>query len=294
MRQIHTTENKKELKKHGNYSFPVAVNLESITTYEGGGFLWHWHPEIELTLVKSGIMKYFINDSSYILKEGEGLFGNSNTLHSGSMVDENNCEYISITFHPRFIYGYEGSLIQSKYTDFITGNPQWSSLSLTPEIEWQKEVLSSIEKIYTLYQKSDNDYEFEIHLILCHIWQKLYHYYKELPAEDLQGTEHTDRLRLILTFIHDHYAEQLSLDDIAQNVNICKSECCRFFKKHMNMTLFEYLMYYRIRKSLPLLKKGISITKISGMVGFSNPCYYGKIFKRYMNCSPTQYKNMEM
>jgi AraC-like DNA-binding protein len=56
------------------------------------------------------------------------------------------------------------------------------------------------------------------------------------------------------------------------------------------MTLFDYLLYYRIQQSLPLLKGGGSITDIAGTVGFSNPCYYGKIFRRYMNCSPREYR----
>ena len=61
--------------------------------------------------------------------------------------------------------------------------------------------------------------------------------------------------------MEQHYNQEISLDDIAEHVNICKSECCRFFKKHMNMTIFEYLMFLRIQKSLPLLKEGESVTK---------------------------------
>ena len=66
--------------------------------------------------------RYYVNDRKYLLSEGEGLFGNSNTLHSGYMKDGQDCDYLSVTFHPRFIYGYENSLLQTKYVDFITSN----------------------------------------------------------------------------------------------------------------------------------------------------------------------------
>ena len=115
--QINIEKNQKEIKKHGDYSFPVDVSLEAIEAYEQGSFLWHWHPEIELTCILSGAIEYHINNQSYILTKGEGMFGNSNTLHSGYMKDGQECAYLSITFHPRFLYGYENSILQTKYID---------------------------------------------------------------------------------------------------------------------------------------------------------------------------------
>ncbi len=54
MMQIHTEKNQKEIKRHGNYEFPVNISPESIQSYEQGYFLWHWHPEIELTWIYPG------------------------------------------------------------------------------------------------------------------------------------------------------------------------------------------------------------------------------------------------
>ena len=48
--QLQITSDKKEIKEHGSYAFPVRVSYESLSMYNGA-FLWHWHPEIELTLV---------------------------------------------------------------------------------------------------------------------------------------------------------------------------------------------------------------------------------------------------
>ena len=46
--QILTEKNKKEVKEHGSYTFPVQVSPEAIQSYEQHSFMWHWHPEIEL------------------------------------------------------------------------------------------------------------------------------------------------------------------------------------------------------------------------------------------------------
>lgn len=292
--QLHIEKDQKEIKRHGNYEFPVHLSLEKIQSYEQASFPWHWHPEIELTWIMSGQIEYLVNDKKYLLKEGDGLFCNSNSLHSGYMKDGQDCNYLSLTFHPRFIYGYENSLLQTKYVDFITSNESWHSLGLESETDWHRDIIGQIRKIYHMSQTPPPDYELRVHLILAEIWQKLYSYYNSLPASEHHPQKHLTRLKDILSFIQEHYAQELSLDEIAEHVNICKSECCRFFKKYMKMTIFDYILFLRIQNSLPLLREGESITKIASMTGFSTSAYYGQIFKRYMGCSPSKYRREHM
>lgn len=288
--QIITQDNKKEVKEHGNFAFPVNVSVEKIESYEQGSFLWHWHPEIELTWIMSGELEYQINHENYLLKTGDGLFGNSNVLHAGQMHNNSECTYLSITFHPRFLYGYENSILQTKYVSSITSNDAWSSLLLKEHISWQKEILDFIKEIYALSQNPPADFELRVHMLLMFIWQKLYAYFSMQPSNDTNSNLSLQRLRDILTYIQTHFDQEINLDDIANVANLCKSECCRFFKKYMNMTIFDYVLYYRIQMSLPILASDKSITEIASMVGFSSPSYYSQIFKRYLKCTPLQYK----
>ena len=292
--QLQTEKDQKEIKKHGNYEFPVHISLEKIQAYEQNSFPWHWHPEIELTWVVSGQIEYLVNDKKYLLTEGEGLFCNSNSLHSGYMVDQKHCSYLSVTFHPRFIYGYENSLLQTRYVDFITANEGWHSLKLQKDVDWHQKTVRQIQDIYRMSKDPLPDYELKVHLILTGIWLNLYRYYSSLPASEQQPQKHLARLKEILSYVQDHYTQEITLEEIADHVNICKSECCRFFKKYMKMTIFEYILFLRIQNSLPLLRAGESVTRIAGLTGFSTSAYYGQIFKRYMGCSPSRYRKEHM
>ena len=63
-----------------------------------------------------------------------------------------------------------------------------------------------------------------------------------------------------------------------------KSEFCRPFKAAMHQTPFDFLLHYRIQKSLPLLcSTDQSVTEIAGCVGSS---YYSEVFRKFMQCSP--------
>lgn len=68
--QIITNNAGKELKKHGDSAFPFLVSYERLSGYETGSFLWHWHPEIELTYIHKGEMLYKVNQNTFHLKEG--------------------------------------------------------------------------------------------------------------------------------------------------------------------------------------------------------------------------------
>lgn len=289
--QIITKDNHLEAKEHGSFSFPVYISVEKIQSYDHGTFLWHWHPEIELTWIMSGEMEYQINDTTYHLSAGDGMFGNSNSLHTGRRKNGKDCTYLSITFHPRFLYGYENSILQTKYISFVTSNESWASLALKTSIDWQNDILNAIKNIYELSQTPETDFELSVHRKLMYIWHKLYLYFHAQPNDVHKSFRHIQRLRELLNFVHNNYMTEMSLNDIAAAVSLSKSECCRFFKKHMNMTIFDYILYYRIQKSLPLLSEDNSITDTALRVGFSNASYYTQIFKRYMKCTPLQYKN---
>ena len=58
--QLQIDDQKKEIKEHGSYHFPLLISHESLSDFDTKSFLCHWHPEIELTLVQEGMRMYFM------------------------------------------------------------------------------------------------------------------------------------------------------------------------------------------------------------------------------------------
>lgn len=290
--QIQTDRNKKEIKLHGTYGFPVRVSHEHLSDYERNSFMWHWHQELEWTYILDGEILYHINDRSFSLKAGEGILCNSNMLHMGKPVNESDCHYVSITFHPRLLEGYKDSFLSEKYAKHIIENPSIPCFLLTQDDPQQKVILGDLKKIENLYFSQQEDYDFQIYLLLMECWRHVCSRVKKGPETQTAG-RNIERIKQILIYIHEHYPEKITLEDIASKVNICSSECCRFFKKHMHESLFDYLLNYRIEQSLSLLAKGeLSITEISGLCGFSTPSYFTKVFREKMGYTPREYQKI--
>ncbi|MDM8247671.1 AraC family transcriptional regulator [Lacrimispora saccharolytica] len=290
--QLHLNDTQKELKSHGSYEFPFHTSHEILSSYERGSFSWHWHPEIELTLFLSGEMEYQVNDRVYHMQAGDGLFCNTNALHTGRMLNGQDCHYFSITFLPRLIYGFENSLIHTRFMEPVLTSARLSSVSFSPAVAWEAKALSHLKEIYEQTLHPSPVYELEIQRELSCFWQALFlHESIDLQPSAERAVRDTERLRAILEYLHTHYREKITLDGLAKHVNISKSECCRFFRKHMKLSLFDYLLDYRVEQSLPLLReKDLSITQIAEQTGFGGSAYFAKIFKKEMGISPSQYR----
>ncbi|WP_305117376.1 AraC family transcriptional regulator [Acutalibacter muris] len=287
---MELTSQKREVKLHGTYGFPVYVGRKLISAYPTGSFPWHWHDEVEFTLAAAGRMEYRVNDSRYLLSAGEGLFCNSGALHSGSM-RETDCDYISITVHPRLLSGFEGSLVGAKYVAPLVERQGLSSILLTRREPWQAIVLEYLHKIYELCSHRPEGYELLVQTHFMQIWVELSaHCAAQAGGGQSEDPEKLRRLREILTFLHEHYADKITLEDIAAHVGLCKSECCRFFKRQMGTPLFDYLLDYRVGKSLINLKEGSSVSEAAEAAGFNDPSYYAKVFRAHTGRSPSQYR----
>ena len=288
--RLNIDKEHKELKAHGNYAFPVLVSDERLSWFDTGEFPWHWHPEIELTIVLDGNMTYLVNDNEYTLRAGEGLFCNTNVLHSGKHYDAEDCSYLSITFHPRLLYGYTSSLMQSKYMERILQSPTLSSIHFTPDVPWQREILERMEEIHHLRDKGPDSRELRMQIALMEIWLRIYEH-ADCPEEPEENGRDIERIRTLMEYMQKHYGEKVTLEELADQIHLCKSESCRLFKRYMKESLFDYLLDYRVERSLELLRHtDLDVTGIAGSCGFTNPGYYARIFRRKMGCTPLQYR----
>ena len=289
--QILTDVDNREIKEHGSFSFPVMVSHEILSNYQRGSFFWHWHPEAELTLILEGDISYRVNEQTFHLKSGDGLFCNSNMPHTGSKLTSEDCIYMSVTFDPKIIYGFESSLLQTRYVAPLTLNRQLDAVTFHPGTDWQEELLHKLHDIWHLKQTSDALFEFRVQILLSQIWLLIYQH--SAPAADPYPglVRERERILIILSYLHSHYPEKITLEEVAAQVNICPGECCRLFKKSMKQSIFEYLLQFRIEKSLSLLENSNkTITDISAETGFSNPCYFTKVFRGKIKCSPSEYR----
>ena len=288
--QIITNQFQKELKKHGSDHFPFLVSYQCLSEYDSNSFMWHCHPEIEITYVKEGSMHYRINNRSFHLKEGDIIFCNSNALHSGEMENQEDCSYIPITFDPKLIYGFFQSTICTRYVDPVIQNLAVCALHIDYSEKWHENFRDRMLEVISLDKKKPDFYELDISIRMQLLWRLLVEHLPHQPVSTTSDFTEYERIRRILSYIEQNYMNQITLDDISEHIHLCESECTRLFKRHMNTTLFSFLQEYRIERSLEYLNTKESISSIAEKTGFSDSNYYSKVFSKIKGCSPREYR----
>lgn len=289
--QIITNQFQKEIKKHGSDAFPLLVSSERLSRYESGSFMWHWHPEIEITYICKGQMRYQVNHFSFLLRTGDMLFGNSNVLHSGQMENMQDCEYTAVTFAPKLIYGFSQSLIYQKYVEPITHDFSLPAIHFNYSEEWHREASAAVEEVIRLEQIKPPFYEMDITIQLQLLWKTILTHYSLAVRPSAHDKAEYERIKKILDYIEQNYTNRIMLKDITEHIHLCESECSRLFKRYMNISLFSFLQEYRIERSLEYLADNtMSINDIAGRIGFSDSNYYSKVFTKIKGCSPQKYR----
>lgn len=100
-----------------------------------------------------------------------------------------------------------------------------------------------------------------------------------------------ERIRRMLSFIHENYAGDISLKDIAGAASISPTECQRCFRTYVRCSPYQYLMKYRLESSARRLTDSKdTITEIAMNVGFHSVSAYIKYFKKYYGTTPVKYR----
>ncbi|MGM9934637.1 MAG: AraC family transcriptional regulator [Clostridium sp.] len=290
---INVDKNLKEITKHGTCDLPIVVYTDDFKLFDEGYIRLHWHNELQCSYVLNEKILFFIDGKEILLEPGEGIIINSNILHQIKPFKE-NCQMFTINFDPIIIGRRRESIVHKKYVEPLLNSSNFKYLVLNKSVKWQQEVLEFMNEIFYLSHEKLFLYELEIINKLNLIWISILKEMKD-KIDTVEKTNFYDeeRVQKGLQFIHNHYFENITLDNIASESNISKSECCRSFQRILKTTPFEYLLEYRISSSLKLLTNSKeSISNIALNSGFNSVSYYGKIFKKYMNCTPSEYRKI--
>ena len=279
--------NSVNLNLHTDFPY-LVLHVENDRSYPlNPGFrVMHWHEDLQFIYVIEGTVCVKTLETEEILAAGEGIFINKNVVHLVEKIS--SCKYKSFLFPAYFISFYLGSPA-TKFTQSITENSGVSLVALHKTTAWCAEALQILQSLVRLEEKKDALYCYEVLSKLSALWLMML---RNTPIPDTVSN-HTASFRTqkFLQYIEAHYAEEVTLDDLAKSANVSKSECLRCFKSTLRTTPYKYLMDYRLSRAEKLLKEtDLPVSEIALMTGFNGQSYFGKCFKEKMRYSPSSYR----
>lgn len=99
------------------------------------------------------------------------------------------------------------------------------------------------------------------------------------------------KLKSILHYLDEHYTEDISLDQLAEQFFISKYYLSREFKKEYGTTIIQYILTKKITNAKELLRySNSSIEEIARLCGIDDASYFNKVFKKMEGCTASEYR----
>jgi AraC-like DNA-binding protein len=250
----------------------------------------HWHEEFELTyIISDSEGEVYIDGQKYIINQGDIFLINSNCIHS--IFVESCINQVAVTL----LIPYE--FIESLYPDLKNIEFDCMAIGLKKN-DYDKNIIKKLQQnIMEIAECYDKKYSFWNIKIASLSYDTVYlllkYFKKERNIEDI--IHQKEKLKIIseiVVFIKKNYNEALYIDQIAKQFGFSPQYLCRYFKKHMGITILKYINNVRLINAYrELMNTDKLIVTISLENGFANEKSFINSFKQVYNTTPHEYRH---
>lgn len=289
--EIELMQDFSEIVHYEHTGIPLYIRTADLSTYPGKSAPCHWHDDIEWIYIISGKMCYYINGERIFLNEKDSLMVNARQMHYGYSYKEQDCCFLCILFHPS-LFGNNKTLLEN-YVAPVIENSDCEYLHFDSKQVRGNEIAQYLEQIRCLKESMANAYEMQVIAVIFQLWSSLLQS-GELVIQDNKSNRNSDLeiQKNMVSFIYQHYAEPITLNEIAASGNVSRSKCCLIFKHYLQQSPVNFLNTFRLKTSCSLLRNTEkNITEIAFSCGFNHLSYFSKLFFKSFGCTPREYRN---
>ena len=243
------------------------------------------HDYAELAYVLSGQCKYRIDNKLYNISEGDLVIINPLVKHQLLINNHDNPVTLAIV----------------GFTDVQFVNYAPNEVPLPdgcPVVHAEGEFRQKLFKLYTSMDAENAVYRSgRYYMLKTYLMQILLYWVREQtePVEiktgfSLKSVNKKYVVEQIMEYFEDHYAEKISLDQIADNMYLSTAYVSKIFKSETGNTPIRHLIDIRLERAKGLLEKGWdgSIQEIAMEVGYDDAYHFSKLFKKRYGVSPSK------
>ena len=271
--------------------FPYIATCAECNRYPQPEVSWHWHNSLELFYMEKGQLEYITPRGVQVFPEGSGGLVNAGVLHASRWepFPGGPIQMLHL-FDPELLSGRSGSRMDRNYVHPLVHQSGLEILPLYPDQPRHAALLSKIREAFDLPETAFG-YEFQVRRALGDIWLELLEIARELPLEDTSRSHSGQQIKQMMVYIHEHYAEHISVSQLADTAHLSKRACFRIFQENLHMTPVEYIQSYRLQIACRLLaEEKYSVTEVAYRCGMGSSSYFGKVFREEKGYTPMEYR----
>ncbi len=271
----------------GRQEFITYIEHSSIRIWpsdQAGHYDSHMHSAVEVILPDSGVSVYKLQDQEYHVEPGQILFIPSGCPHE--LTESAEVRRYLILFEPSPLF----TLRDMPDIREITDKP----IYLSEDSEQRMQIHDLMKQVIDCYFQHEPMWNTRCYAYLMQVYALLGQSYlripKDVPAEK-RRIINPEIMNSALTYINEHFTEDISLESVASFAGFSKYYFSRLFREFSGITFSEYLLDKRVNHAANLLiQTKNAIHTIAESSGFSSIATFNRIFRDQKKCTPTQYR----
>ncbi len=256
---------------------------------EGMIFPPHWHEELILIYVKSGMLLLECNGRGINMQSDSVAIINPNELHSGRKTDA-KLEYYIIKMDLLKLIGTNAEFNQFEYTERLLKN----QIRFENEPRQDQVILGIVKHLVEEFERREEGYQLAIKGFAYQLLSILMRHFIKSGLSQSELEFHYRRLSQIkpaIIYMEAHMADKILLTQLAEEAHLSTIQFSRVFKTISGYSPMDYLNHLRIQKAVKLLlNTDKTMIEVAMEIGFTDSNYFSRIFKKYRNLSPSEFR----
>lgn len=276
-----------EKKLHGQPDFPFVVYPGRLPEF-GTEYPLHWHEEVELICIHSGIGIITVQAQTYAVREGDLILIPPGTVHSIRQYAQEEMEYHTVLFRLSLL---EREARTPKYTAVLRDGRKEKPTYLPKGNDLNESLKGPVMALLEYREKRDTVFDL---MVYSHLYQILYHIVRhcaDAAAEQVRKNASYEKLQELLSWLKEHYREEITVTEAAARCGFSESHFMRLFRELTGTSFAQYTKQLRLIAAAELLRTtGYRVGEIAENVGFHNLSYFTRAFSEKYHMSPGEYR----
>ncbi|WP_175639654.1 AraC family transcriptional regulator [Metabacillus schmidteae] len=265
----------------------------------------HSHEFIELVFVVNGHGSHIFEGQSYMLKTNDIFIINPGEVHTFKIEKNESLEIINCLFLPSLIQdswlkelGVSQSMDYFYIHPFLDKNERFHHL-LNLDVSYSSRLLHLLEGMMHEYNKENSCYSTLIRLQLVELLILLSRIYNERNSQKRKSLSKQEDGKLLIQricgYLTRNFDQKISIQNLCQLFNISPRHLNRLFKQETGQTIVEMVHNIRIEKAKQyLVETDEKVINVAIRVGYDDPAFFSRLFRRIVGCSPGKFKASKM
>ena len=225
-----------------------------------------------------GVGQFITPSCQGMIKKGDAFFLPKGMEH----------QYKSSTKEPWSIYWVHinGHLFE-QFMDFIGIN----KTNLILKVSNQESLIDEFEQLLATRNKS---YQLNSFILAANIIKKMFALFTVNSSVEPEQLRQDFNLSKVTGFMEENISQKINLQEIADSLKLSKFYFAKKFLQHTGVSPIRYFLELKIKHACKLLdESNISVKDVALKIGYDDPYYFSRLFKKIMGLSPTQYRQSQ-